>query len=170
MVRLAGCLSSAASAPLTGECGGASGSKPSPKRPTLSGRSCPTGKETATTKPAGAPPFADVPFNVVAVADGREVGQVSGSEVDHEGSVELTSMWVAPDARGRGVGEALIAAVIDWAQESEARQGLLAVKSDNRPATALYERTHFVDIDPNADNAGEQVMIRRFGRQMSGTA
>ena len=58
----------------------------------------------------------------------------------------LISMWVAPEVRGRGVGEALIAAVVEWARASGARRLLLDVGDHNRPAIALYARMGF---EPN---------------------
>src|SRR5690348_12584381 len=51
-----------------------------------------------------------VPFNVVACFEGEPVGQVSGTAPDDDGRVELISMFVAPEARGRGIGRALIGA------------------------------------------------------------
>jgi GNAT superfamily N-acetyltransferase len=63
----------------------------------------------------------DVPFNVIAFVDGRAVGQVSGTAVDGRRSVELISLWVAPDARGTGVGTALIEAVAEWAHGAASR-------------------------------------------------
>jgi GNAT superfamily N-acetyltransferase len=58
------------------------------------------------------------------------------------GSAELASMWVRPDLRGQGVGDALMEAVVEWAQG----QGLslrLRVVEDNAPAVALYLRHGF---------------------------
>jgi ribosomal protein S18 acetylase RimI-like enzyme len=42
----------------------------------------------------------DVPFNAIATLDGAPAGMASGTQPDDDGSVELISMWVAPDARG----------------------------------------------------------------------
>jgi ribosomal protein S18 acetylase RimI-like enzyme len=80
--------------------------------------------------------LASVPFNVVASVDGADAGLSSGaSPVD--GAVELISMWVAPFARGRGVADALVNAVIGWARANDARRVTLAVFEDNAPAIAL---------------------------------
>jgi ribosomal protein S18 acetylase RimI-like enzyme len=81
--------------------------------------------------------------NVVAVLDGEPVGMASGVPADDE-SVELISMWVAPSARGRGVGDALVREVEQWARESGARVLRLDVAEDNAAAQALYERRGFV--------------------------
>ncbi len=58
-----------------------------------------------------------------------------------EGRVDLVSLWVAPAARGRGGGDALVRAVLDWAGPSEVR---LWVVDGDRPARRLYERHGFV--------------------------
>lgn len=84
-----------------------------------------------------------VPLTLLAREGGRVVGVVSGSP-DGEQAVELISMWVAPDARGSGVADALIAAVVAWAAE-QGRTTHLMVRSDNAPARAAYERAGFVD-------------------------
>ena len=62
-----------------------------------------------------------VPFNVVAARDGRPIGMASGT-APLDGEVQLISMWVAPENRGSGVGEALVEAVVLWAMDMDARQ------------------------------------------------
>jgi ribosomal protein S18 acetylase RimI-like enzyme len=85
----------------------------------------------------------DVPLTLLAREVGRTVGVSSGA-LDGEHAVELISMWVAPDARGAGVAEALIDAVVAWAEE-QSRSTYLMVRSDNARARAAYERAGFVD-------------------------
>ncbi|SFW55493.1 GNAT family N-acetyltransferase [Amycolatopsis australiensis] len=77
-------------------------------------------------------------FNVVADLDGRAVGMATGFPRD--GEVELGTLWVAPHARGRGVGEALVRAVLSWAQD---RRVTLRVADHNTAAEALYRRLGF---------------------------
>jgi ribosomal protein S18 acetylase RimI-like enzyme len=59
------------------------------------------------------------------------------------GTVELISMFVRPQARGRGVGEALIDAVTGWAREGDATSVHLWVTETNKHARRLYERCGF---------------------------
>jgi GNAT superfamily N-acetyltransferase len=59
------------------------------------------------------------------------------------GTVELISMFVRPQARGRGVGEALIDVVIGWARERDATSVHLWVTETNKHARLLYERCGF---------------------------
>lgn len=50
------------------------------------------------------------------------------------------SMWVAPPARGSGVGRALLDAVEDWARAWGARETVLWVYRANAGAIAFYRR------------------------------
>ena len=53
----------------------------------------------------------------IAVLDGLDVGVVrASSDIEQPGAAFLLSMWVAPDARGKGVGDELIDAVASWAE------------------------------------------------------
>ena len=55
----------------------------------------------------------------------------------------LFGMYVAPRARGRGVGEALVHAVLDEARRRGKSEVVLEVTSNNPAARALYERCGF---------------------------
>ncbi|MGH9080360.1 MAG: GNAT family N-acetyltransferase [Acidimicrobiales bacterium] len=84
--------------------------------------------------------LASVPFNVVAQLGDRAVGMVSAMQDENNGSVELLSLWVAPDARGSGVGDALVDAVVGWARDQAARSLRLRMVEGNGPAEHLYRR------------------------------
>lgn len=99
----------------------------------------------------------DVPFNLLAEYEGMPAGMVSGSAPDENGTIQLLSMWVAPFARGQGVADALVEAVVRWAEDrGAARVGLLVYETNLR-ATALYRRQGFVE---ESLDAGERVMSR----------
>jgi GNAT superfamily N-acetyltransferase len=102
----------------------------------------------------------DVPFNVVALVGGHPIGQASGTDLDDRLSVELISMWVAPISRGTGIGDALIDAVVGWAEGIGAQSVSLAVKDANSHAIALYERAGFVDRGVSAATPDERTMTR----------
>ena len=89
--------------------------------------------------------LADVPFNAVAYLAASPVGIASGTTADANDGIELISMWVAPAARGKGAGEALIAAVVGWARAQGAAHVWLSVREENERAAALYERCGFAD-------------------------
>ncbi len=74
-----------------------------------------------------------------------EVGPagLAGGFQAEAGPVELVAMFVRPQARGRGVGEALIDAVIAWARQKDAASVHLWVTETNQPARRLYERCGF---------------------------
>ena len=75
----------------------------------------------------------------VAVHDGKDLGLVRcASDEHHHDTAWLISMWVTPEARGQGVGNALIDAVIECARSSGASRLLLDVGDHNQQAIALY--------------------------------
>ena len=57
---------------------------------------------------------------------------------------EILTIGVAPDARRRGLGRALIADLVKRARQRGARRLLLEVASDNEAAIALYSSTGFI--------------------------
>jgi ribosomal protein S18 acetylase RimI-like enzyme len=111
-----------------------------------------------------------VPLNVMASIGRRPVGMVSAmAPADDE--VELISMWVAPHGRGRGIGDALIEAVVRWAAEQGASRVALAVREHNGPAIALYRRNGFADDGPSHwDPASERRMVRALPTGADGSA
>ena len=80
----------------------------------------------------------------VALIGGQDVGTASGdSWRGRSGVAGLFGMWVAPEARGHGVGTQLVRTVIDWARLSGFERLALHVADDNGPAVAFYRRLGF---------------------------
>jgi len=79
----------------------------------------------------------------VAEVDSDVLGVVGGFRRLDPGEVQLISLWVDPDARGRGVAQALIRAVAGWARERGAERVVLFVQEANAPGRALYLRAGF---------------------------
>ncbi len=102
--------------------------------------------------------LSSTPLNLVAEVRGVAVGIVSAGEPWEPGAdceVELASMWVTPGGRGRGVGDALIGAVVEWARLQGFGRLVLWVRQGNGWARALYERNGFVDdgLEPDPTDA-----------------
>lgn len=67
-----------------------------------------------------------------------------GEKVQHV--VNIYSVYVAPEARGKGVGKALMQRAIQEATDGSTVKIRLAVAADNEPALALYESMGFQKI------------------------
>jgi ribosomal protein S18 acetylase RimI-like enzyme len=107
--------------------------------------------------------LAAVPLNLAAELDGAPAGMV-GATHPTAGEVDLISMWVAPEARGRGVGDALIDAVVAWARSQGADRVGLDVRDGNAPAIRLYERHGFADTGPSPHRGPADPPERRMVR------
>jgi ribosomal protein S18 acetylase RimI-like enzyme len=68
---------------------------------------------------------------------------IAGGFETGPGTIELVSMWVRPQARGRGIGQALVEAVVGWARARGASRVHLWVTESNGHARLLYERCGF---------------------------
>jgi GNAT superfamily N-acetyltransferase len=79
---------------------------------------------------------------------------------DHErrGEAVINSMWVAPPARRRGAGRALISACVEWAAERGFTAINLAVIQGNDAATRLYQAAGF----SVRDGTTEQLTMTRL--------
>ncbi len=80
----------------------------------------------------------------VAEVDGEAAGIVSGGDSTTEGTAAVTTMWVDPAFRRRGVGDMLIESVLDWARSTGYLRVVLWVTEGNMQAEKLYERNAFV--------------------------
>ncbi len=84
-------------------------------------------------------------FVALAEDEGQVVGMIGAYTPDDSSEVRhLVSTWVAPEARGKGLGSKLVGAVIEWATTARASKVTLWVVDGNRPAIALYEGAGFV--------------------------
>jgi [ribosomal protein S18]-alanine N-acetyltransferase len=75
----------------------------------------------------------------------REREEIVGYAVVYSvgGEGELANLAVAPPARGRGIGAALLAHALTWARERGAADLWLEVRASNEGARALYQRFQF---------------------------
>lgn len=102
----------------------------------------------------------------LAGSDGSDFGLVVGVPWGgRDGAAGLVSMWVAPEARGRGVGAALVEAVIEWTRDAGYDRIYLEVADGNAPAIALYASCGFVptgntgSLPPPRDHIAEHERV-----------
>ncbi|GAB2553970.1 GNAT family N-acetyltransferase [Kribbella endophytica] len=90
-------------------------------------------------------------YNVIVSVDGAPSGMAGGMPADEEDTRHLVSMWVAPAARGHGLGDRLMGAVETWAHGQGAVAVELSVVQGNDQAHALYLRHGYVLTDKLGD-------------------
>jgi ribosomal protein S18 acetylase RimI-like enzyme len=79
----------------------------------------------------------------VAESDGEAIGTASIGEAGPGRAGSVTSFWVHPRARGKGVGDALVLATVESARAAGYDELLLWVVENNDHAQRLYERHGF---------------------------
>jgi ribosomal protein S18 acetylase RimI-like enzyme len=94
--------------------------------------------------------------------DGRPVGCVALRAPEHAGSCEMKRLYVAPAARGTGLGARLVQAIVAEA----ARRGYREMRLDSLPsmtaAVALYRKLGFAPMEPYyATPVAGTVFLRR---------
>ena len=83
---------------------------------------------------------------IVALDGGRPVG-CGCFKPFGAGTVELKRMYVAPDARGRGIAGQVVAALEQWARELGFTAIALETGTKQHEAIALYTKLGFAPID-----------------------
>lgn len=116
------------------------------------------------TEPRWRARLRDVSLNVLADLDGVPAGMVSGHLSERGDTATLMSMWVAPSARGRGVGDALVRAVVRWSEGRGAGELALRVAGGNEYAMALYQRHGFVERPLSEPSECEHELVRQAHR------
>ena len=76
-------------------------------------------------------------------------------------TLHMVSMWVAPDARRRGIGRALVAEVLHLAKELDVERVGLYVVTTNTDAAALYTQMGFKRGGPD-EPMGEKPHILEY--------
>jgi ribosomal protein S18 acetylase RimI-like enzyme len=101
---------------------------------------------------------------------GRALGCVALRATDAHGVCEMKRLYLSPEARGRGVGRALVEAILRVAGE----RGYEAMRLDTLPemadAIALYQRFGFEPIAPYYDTpvAGTRFLQRAIAQPAVG--
>jgi len=92
-----------------------------------------------------------------------EEGQVRGTCAvlrHNEGEYEIAKMAVAPEARGRGYGDLLMAAALQFAREAGGHRVIIVSNTVLEPAIRLYEKHGFVRVPLAADQRYVRANIR----------
>ena len=82
------------------------------------------------------------PFFVYEI-DGEVRGLAGGFIPDQHEELHLVSMWIKPIHRGRGISDALVSHIVDWARSRNANRLILECTEGNRHAEDLYVRHGF---------------------------
>ncbi|GAU69735.1 putative acetyltransferase [Streptomyces sp. NBRC 110611] len=85
------------------------------------------------------------PCGYARAAIGDEVVAVGRVVVD-DGWAGVFGMATLPQARGRGAGRSVLAALARWAESRRAGRIYLQVEYDNLPALRLYEKAGFTEV------------------------
>jgi len=88
---------------------------------------------------------------------GDDLVGVIGAQRATVESVYLYSLWLEPAVRGRGLGQSLLTAAVDWARSESARVVTLRVDAGNTAARGVYERLGFV-VAGTSNRTGELTM------------
>ena len=81
---------------------------------------------------------------LVAVDGGQLIGYVGSQTV--LGETDMMNLAVAPEARRRGTGRALVLALVDALTEKGSHSLMLEVRVSNTPAQKLYESLGFSQV------------------------
>lgn len=97
-----------------------------------------------------------------------DVGLAAGAPFSDREGAGLFSMWVAPEARGKGYAKALIESVVRWATEKGYKQLRLEVGDENQAAIELYTQMgfeptgHTSHLDPPRERITEHERLREL--------
>jgi ribosomal-protein-alanine N-acetyltransferase len=101
----------------------------------------------------------------LVATDGHVVGFAGLAWSDD--TADVMTIAVTPQRARQGIGTTLLDALLRAADDRRAREVLLEVRADNRPARALYERAGFVAIARRRGyypGGVDGVLMRRRGR------
>ena len=105
----------------------------------------------------------DAAVFAVRGGDAALVGTATGAEYEAEPSVAYVyAMWVAPEARGAGVGRALVEAVAGWARGRGCERLVLRVTEANEPARRFYAACGFAETgarEPLREGSEQDVLV-----------
>ena len=102
---------------------------------------------------------------VIAVADGKAIGCGCFKEFDGH-SVEVKRMFVAPEARGKGVGARILAELETWAAERGYKRAVLETGKNQPEAITLYRKSGYAVVENYGQYAGFEMSVC-FAKEIS---
>ena len=81
---------------------------------------------------------------------------------DDSQTAEMTAFWVAPEQRGQGVGDALVAAIVNWAKSQGVTTLQAWVVEDNTRALSFYKKLGFQNTkerQPHTPDLAKQIVL-----------
>lgn len=99
-------------------------------------------------------------FLVALAGDGQVLGCGGVQALDAQ-AAEIKRMWIAPPARGIGLGREMLRQLEDAARAMGFSQAVLDSNSLLTPAMSLYERAGYVPTPPYNDNPYADVWFAR---------
>ena len=94
----------------------------------------------------------------LAAEHGAALGVVALRPLAEPGASEMKRLYVAPEARGRGLGKALLRACIDGARARRCKLLYLETLSARMPeAERLYRAAGFLETEPYTDDRPPEV-------------
>ncbi len=93
-----------------------------------------------------------------AVVGNRPVGLIAAQRQSSE-SVYLYSLWLDPEARGRGLGRTLVAEAAGWARSQRVRRVTLRVHVGNEAARAVYDSLGFTVSAGESGDTGDEITM-----------
>jgi ribosomal protein S18 acetylase RimI-like enzyme len=79
-------------------------------------------------------------------ADGRLLGYLHTKDDPEQPEIYVDYLGVVPEARGQGLGRALLGEALAWGRVLGRPRASLTVREDRTPALALYERSGFRQV------------------------
>lgn len=105
----------------------------------------------------------------IAEFDSVDVGMTFATVDASHTSLLIGAMWVSREARGGGIGKALLDSAIEWGAAMGASVAELWVTEANDVARALYESHGFIQTDEtDLLRPGSDLVVRKLTRTIEG--
>jgi len=100
---------------------------------------------------------------VVALDDSQNIIGYAGVFAPGEAEADVLTVGVIPEHRRKGIAQALMALITDWARSQGSTAMMLEVKTDNIEAIAMYESFGYshLNIRKNYFGAGLDALVMR---------